>query len=84
LRQAGFQSLLPVSAFLRSEKAEYSAILLVIRSGFLLSVLGDAAHYRAGRCRKANIAPLLFDWPTPKSTGRAGRLAPWYERLYQG
>ncbi|QKD03345.1 hypothetical protein EB235_19045 [Mesorhizobium loti R88b] len=26
---------------------------------------GDAAWYRAGRIRKANIAPWPFDWPTP-------------------
>jgi hypothetical protein len=50
---------------LKSEKAEYSAILFIIHFGF-------AADYRAGRCRKANIAPSLFDWPTSKRADRNG------------
>src|SRR5438067_10564730 len=60
LRQAGFQSLFPVSAFLSSEKAEYSAILPIL--------MMRAADYRAGEKRKAKIAPSLFDRPTPIRT----------------
>ncbi|CAI2934157.1 protein of unknown function [Aminobacter niigataensis] len=71
LRHAGFQSRFPLSAFLRSEKAEYSAILQII----LWAVCG---HYRQLPEFKANIPPLLFARPTfppAHPAGLPGRLA---------